>query len=69
MFKRAGNPKLKLLFKTHELKGIHVVRAEGLMQTIFDLHIKFPCDESLVVLRRWMTDNQKSLYSMLEGRL
>ena len=34
------------------------------MRCIYDLHFKFPCDDSLVELRKWMTTNQKTLYEV-----
>ena len=63
-WRRDGNTHLKYLINSRSLKNIHVVDSTSLMRCIYDLHFKFPCDYSLVELRKWMTTNQKTLYEV-----
>ena len=66
-WRREGNRHLKFLISSRSLKNVHAVNATSLMKEIFHLHREYPCDNSLVELRKWMTMNQKTLYEALKG--
>jgi hypothetical protein len=65
---RAGNPKLHILAKSGNLKRLHVVRADVLMPMIHELQRRYPCEESIVELRKVIATHQDTLYSIIGGK-
>jgi hypothetical protein len=65
---RVCNPKLRILAKSSDLKRLHVVRADVLMPMIHELQRRYPCEESIVELRKVIATHQDTLYSIIGGK-